>query len=375
MGSCRFLSFLAVLASVGTVRLDAQTPEASRASDLPDWLKRLTVSGTAYLRYGYELAGSAKDFNEFNLNRIYLRFDTRLWDKGSVRYTLEGGDLRAEGARQPLAVATKHFYLEVRDALHKHSYLRFGLADLPWVAYEEGLWGYRVQGTVFTDRQGYLSSTDFGVAAGGSFPGSYGSWQVSLVNGETWTGREKGKHKDGHGRLSLYPLGGAGGLGRDLLIAGAATVGTYDGLATSSALDRRRFIVLAGIARPQKVTLLGQAVWTRDPADALKGRYPSLAPNAGQLSDGRGVSIFGRLNFGLLSAHRGAKKWELIGRYDRLDPDKRIPDNGLDRWIAGIVYAPNRWVSSLLTFERVGYDARAGLENERRILLQAEVRY
>jgi hypothetical protein len=47
MGSCRFLSFLAVLASVGTVRLDAQTPEASRASDLPDWLKRLTVSGTA----------------------------------------------------------------------------------------------------------------------------------------------------------------------------------------------------------------------------------------------------------------------------------------------------------------------------------------
>lgn len=374
MRSRQLLAILAVAVSVAITPLSAQTADSGRSNDLPDWVRRLSVSGTAYLRYGYELADAAGDFNEFNLNRIYLRFDTRLWDKGSVRYTLEGGDLREEGARQPFAVLSKHFYLEVRDVLHKNSFLRFGLADLPWVAYEEGLWGYRVQGTVFTDRQGYLSSTDLGVAAGGSFTKSYGSWQVHLVNGETWTGREKGKHKDVHGRLSLYPLAGAAGVGRYLLVAGAATVGAYE-LVTTGPDDRRRFIALAGVAQPDKVTLLGQVVWTRDPADALAGRYPSLARRTGLLSAGRGVSVFGRLGLSALSADSAANKWEVIGRYDWLDPDHRIANNALDRWIAGVVYKPNRWVSTLLDYERVRYDAGAALENESRILLQAEVRY
>lgn len=367
-------TLLCLTTTIGGAPLAAQGGDSARSRDLPDWVKRLSVSGTAYLRYGYDVTGPTRNFNEFNINRIYLRFDTQLWNHGSVRYTLEGGDLREEGARQPFAVVSKHFYLEVRDLLYQRSYLRVGLADLPWVAYEEGLWGYRVQGTVFTDRQGYLSSTDLGIAVGGAFP-ARGSWQVSLVNGETWTGREKGKHKDGHGRLSVYPLAGRGGLGRYILVSGAATVGTYDGLVTTGSRSRRRLIGLAGIARPDRVTLLAQAVWTRDPADALTARYPSLASRTGLLSDGRGGSIFARLNLSVLRADERAKMWEVIGRYDRLDPDHRIANNTLDRWIAGVACKPNRWVSALLNYERVHYQPGAGLESESRILLQSEIRY
>lgn len=188
--------------------LEKKVAEQAKASPakLPDWADRFSLDGIGFMRYTREFGDSPKEFNEFDLDRAYLVLWAKLWDKGKIRYTLEGGDLRENGTDE-FQVVTKHFFLEIQDTLFEGDYLRMGQTDLPWVPYSEGIWNYRFQGTVFADRSGYLTSTDLGIGYGGKFPKGYGSWQINAANGEGWKKNETGKHKDAHFRLTLNPLG------------------------------------------------------------------------------------------------------------------------------------------------------------------------
>jgi hypothetical protein len=149
---------------LGALREDRQLAcvAASVAASPKRPIDRLSIDGKAFLRYSYEVGDSRDDLNEFDIDRIYLGVYWKLTEKWGVRYTLEGGDLRENGGDY-FDVTTKHFFLEVKDVLYPSTYLRVGQADLPWVPYEEAIWGSRVQGTVFPDREGYLTSTDLGV--------------------------------------------------------------------------------------------------------------------------------------------------------------------------------------------------------------------
>lgn len=347
----------------------AQEPPAQ----VPEWLDRLTVDGRAYLRYSYELADTARNYNEFDIDRIYVGFRWKLWDKGAIRYTLEGGDLRENGGDQ-FAVTTKHLFVEVQDPFYAGTFVRAGQFDLPWVPYEEAVWGYRVQGTVFPDRSGYLTSSDMGLAAGGTFPQGYGSWQVSVINGEGWKKNESGKHKDVHARLTLNPLAAAGGSWGGAFVAGFASLGTYDGV-TTGPNDRNRFIVQGGVRSTGRATLVGELLWSADPGDRLASKHPSLAARTGETAKAVGLSLFGTFNLSTLSSTDGAKRWELFGRWDWLDADRAIANNDLNRGISGVSYRWNGRVLSLLSYELVNYQSGALKPDERRLLMQAEVRY
>src|SRR5436309_3214992 len=50
-----------------------------------------------------------------------------------------------------------------------------GLIHTPWLDWEEAVWDYRMQGTMATDRAGYLSAADYGV-------GVEGKWMADKVN-------------------------------------------------------------------------------------------------------------------------------------------------------------------------------------------------
>ena len=345
-------------------------PLGVEAQTVPaEWTSRLTVRGRSYFRYSYETSGANRDFNEFNIDRVYVEFHARLWDKGRMRATLEGGDLRV-GGTQALDVVTKHLYFEVQDPIGSNSYVRFGLVDLPWVPYSEDQWGYRLQGTVFSDRSGYLTSTDMGITAGGAL-GRAGSWGASLVNGEGWKRRETGRHKDVHGRITLTPFGGSSGPIRHLLLAGFGAAGAYDTAATGPR-ERRRLIVQAGYHHPGRLSVLAEGLWTRDPADRMRGRYPSLVARAGLESRGTGASVFVVANGSLVGA---SNRWALFGRWDRLDPDDRIAANGLDRYIGGIGLTWNESLMTIVDAEHVAYGSAAQAQNEARVLVQTQVRF
>jgi hypothetical protein len=347
------------------------TPVGAQAP--ADSAERPTVRIRTYLRYGYELEGSRKNFNEFNIDRLYVEFHTRLWRHGRFRATLEGGDLRETGGTNtPLAVVTKHLYFEAQDLLFRSSYLRFGLTDLPWVAYEEDLWGYRLQGTVFPDRSGYLTSTDLGIAVGSTLPSGLGSWQVNLVNGEGWKAPERGRHKDGHARLTIYPLARTtSGPLSHLFVAGFGSVGTYD-TAYAGSDNRRRFIAQTGYHQPGRLTVIGEALWTTDPTDAFVGRYPSLAARAGSESQGRGHSVFGVASASLVG---GPNRWAVLGRWDHLDPDDQIASNSLDRYIVGVSVAWKPAMTTIVDVELVRNGAAALKPDESRVMVQTQIRF
>jgi hypothetical protein len=345
------------------------------ASDLA---KKLKVSGLSYLRYSYNLEDSKSpgslrsvdDGNEFNIDRVYLTLDWQLWDKGKVSYTLEGGEIRDGNGHYD--VTTKAFFLEVRDLLYPSTYLWIGQADLPWVAYEEGLWGYRFQGTVFPDRMGYMTSTDLGVGFGGDIPGGYGDYQLSVVNGEGWTHNEVGKHKDLHARLTLRPFGARENALKNLFVTGFASVGAYDDV-PSGPDDRNRWIAQIGYKNPGRLTLVGEYFQAKDPAVKMALRYPTLDARSGRESDAQGFSIFGTLNAGVLKDSDFARKWEFLARWDHLDPDGSISGNNVDLWLAGVSYRWNKNIRLLLNYEEIDHEDDFFLMDSSRIMLQAEL--
>lgn len=361
---------------------------------------KLALSGKVYLRYSYELANPpitrfdprTNDFNEFDIDRLYLTFDGQLWEKGRFRVTLEGGDIRENGTDQ-FDVSTKHAYVEFQDVFYEGFYVRLGQVDLPWVPYEEKLWGYRFQGPVFADRSGYITSTDMGITFGSPLPKDYGEWQVAVVNGEGWRRNEIGKYKDVQARLTVHPFASLDSKLRNVFVTGYGSQGAYDDVLFGDR-DRDRYILQVGYREKERFTLALEHLWATDPTEKMQRRHPSLAARPGESAHAQGISLFSVLNLSVFSSAPVAKKLELIGRWDRLDPDDEIKNNDLNRYIAGISYRLNKYVQFLLDYERVDYDkgARGAVpatlwplpalpiiptwkDDEERIMLQTEIQF
>ena len=369
------LALGAIIASAGL-----GVPARAQGEELPAWLKNLTIDGRAFLRYSYELGNTREEFNEFDIDRIYLGFNWRLWERGKLRYTLEGGDLRENGTDQ-FDVSTKHFFAEFQKPVSWVESVRVGLTDLPWVGYEEGLWGYRVQGTIFADRSGYLTSTDLGIGASGKVAEKYGSWQLNLVNGEGWKKNETGKHKDVHGRVTVNPFGGSEGLIKNTFLSAFASLGSYDGVAAGTPNDRERTILQAGYREVGSWTLAAEWLQASDLSDRLASKHPSLGTIPGEVADAGGYSVFGVANASLVSDSEAAKKWDLFARLDHLDPADEIADNELSRWIVGVSYRFRDSLMFALDYESVDYEADYDLgaatptPDERRVAVRMDLRF
>jgi hypothetical protein len=331
------------------------------------------VDGSAFLLYAYRLGDVERGFNEFDVDRIYVGFNWRLGERSRVRYTLEGGDIRENGEEQ-FDVVTKHFFVEVRDLLHARSFLHFGLANLPWVPYEERLWGYRAERQVFADREGYLTSTDLGVFLGGELPGNAGNWHAGIANGEGWRRREEGKHKDAHARFTWNPFHGARGRWKNLMLAGFGSVGAYDD-AGPGPDDRDRAIALLGYKEDGRVTLAAEALWAEDRSDEFAARHPSLASRPGEVSRASGWSAFGTVNLGAFQNTGAAGRWEIFARWDGLDPDDRIPDNSHYFWVTGASFRFNRHARGIASYSRAEYEPGALVPDDARAALILDLAY
>jgi hypothetical protein len=83
---------------------------------------------------------------------------------------------------------------------------RLGSADTPWVPFVEGLYGYRYIETTITDRLSFGTSADWGL----HFLGKSGivSYQLSAVNGKTYSDPARSKSVDFEARVSAEPVKG-----------------------------------------------------------------------------------------------------------------------------------------------------------------------
>ena len=164
----------------------------------PDDTPRISVGITLFADYTYQDEPAVVDGarntihkSSFNVSRGYINVTGNLSHWFSFRIT---PDIRAEtGSGSSLSGSQtfriKYGYGQVNfdDFAPKGSWLRFGLQQTPWIDYEEGIYRYRFQGAIFTDTEGFLTSSDYGASAHFNFPGNYGDVHAGVYNGDGYS--------------------------------------------------------------------------------------------------------------------------------------------------------------------------------------------
>src|SRR5213592_1815061 len=299
----RALAVAVVAAAGGVVPVTAQ----QTAPPPP----QVTVSGVVYGQYLYQLKDSlgAGDQNQFSIQRAYINVLGKF--SGGLQ-TRETGDLQPSGSGNQM-LRLKYAFAAWTPAGSDLTY-KLGLLHTPWLDWEEALWDYRMQGTMALDRNGYLTAADFGAGIDGKWNNDQVNGQLTVVNGEGYSGGTGDFRKDIQARLSvrLRPTNDASRVG-GLRVTGYAGVGKFTG-----GTDRNRYVGMFSY-RSQQITLAGEFSSIKDAAITR-----SL------------LSAFGVYHF-------NGGKVAAIARVDLRDPDTNTSNDRDTRIIAGLSYqlSPN----------------------------------
>jgi hypothetical protein len=89
------------------------------------------------------------------------------------------------------------------------SWTRLGIQQTPWVDFEEGIYRYRFQGTVFAERiplPTTMTSSDAGASFHYNVPSNYGDFHVGVYNGENYQKVEVNNQKALEFRGTVRPF-------------------------------------------------------------------------------------------------------------------------------------------------------------------------
>ena len=325
------------------------TPPATAQPEYP--IIRFGV--LSYLQYATELE-NRDGLNAFDVTRAYFNINGQLSSKVRFRFTPDIKRLTDSSMAGSLAVRVKYAFLQIDD-LTPRSWIRFGMAQTPWLDFEESVNRYRVQGTMFSEREGLIpGSADFGVGYFASLPGNYGEFHAGVYNGEGYAQPEANKYKSVQGRLTVRPLPG-GGLAQYLRVSGFYSAGWYDS-------DRPRHvgIVMAHYEHPHLVATVERVDATENPS-----------PQSTEDTQRTGWSVF-------IEPRQGTAGWAGIARFESFDPNDAVDNDAHQRVIGGAAYwfTWNRARLGLIgTNEQVSYDAADGRPDENRLLFQTHIEF
>jgi Phosphate-selective porin O and P len=182
--------------------------------EAPGWWGNTTISGKAFFnvsnidQQSTDLAGNTTDNiqngTQTELKRFYLGVDHKFNNIFSANITT---DFRynANGTSKDVLVFVKKAYLQAK--LSPAFTVRVGEADLPWVPFVEGLYGYRFVENTLIDRTKFGTSTDWGVHAFGTFGNGLVNYAVSAINGAGYKTLSRSSNTiDLEGRVSVNPI-------------------------------------------------------------------------------------------------------------------------------------------------------------------------
>jgi len=205
---------------------------------------------------------------------------------------------------------------------------RIGILHNVVIDHMENFWP-RYLSQVATERAGFFSSADVGLAGLLTLPNKWGEVYANVVNGPGYTARERDRFKDFAIRLTLTPLmnspassflqtftitawGYKGATASSFVNGGAEQVGPV-----GEALDRSRAGVFIGVRDPRLV--LGAEFAQRHDGGET-GLNTAVSPRGVTTSTGHllsGITVVRPFAFGNAS-HKSP--FGLVGRYDRVTP-------------------------------------------------------
>jgi hypothetical protein len=324
---------LLIMAALFTVSLPgiarAQVTPAAGYTP-PDDTPSIKVGTTIYTDFTYTQKPQAKDADgntinpsAFNVSRAYINVTGNISHIVAFRITPDifREANAASAGNGSLIFRIKYAFAQINldDWMPKGSWIRLGIQQTPFIDYNEGIYRYRFQGTIFPEREGFLTSSDAGVSFHAAFPQNYGDVHVGIYNGEGYSKVEVNDQKALQIRGSFRPLP------MHPVLRGWRVTGFYDADNYVVNAERKRAIFDTTFEQ-QYVNVGFDYLNTRDRQSAA----PSLKPDV----HGTGWSVWVTPKFG--------KGVEALVRYDHLRPDADNLLNGGNginkRTIAGLAY-------------------------------------
>jgi hypothetical protein len=319
---------------------------------------RIKVGGVIYAQYLYQIGDTVTHGNNFDVTRAYVNVTGTLGQHVGMRVT---SDLhRVEDGSLDLRL--KYAYATWTPSGGPVT-LKLGQMQTPWVDYEETVWDYRMQGTTVLDRAGYLTSSDFGVGADGSWGGDAVTAQAGLYNGEGYNKAPGDRRKDVAGRVSVRLLQ----TDDDSRTGGVrlAAFGQY-GTPTGGGVRQRMVGMLS--YRSTLLTLAAEAGLTRDRLDAPAA--PALPDSTTRR--GRVLSAFGVLRL-------PGQPVSVIARVDDVDPETDASNDRQTRLIGGVAWQVSPALRLLANIDHLihegGTPSPAAQASRTQGLLQMQVIY
>ena len=261
--------------------------------------------------------GDSVAFSEFAVRRAYVNITGNISHLMAFRITPDISRETGAGASlsgsQEFRLKYAFAQLNLDDWMPRGTWLRMGIQQTPWVDFQEGVYRYRFQGTVFSEREGYLSSSDAGISAHYNLPSNYGDLHAGFYNGETYSKAEANDQKAAQLRASLRPFATS-----EPILRGFRAHVFYD--ADHYAKDAPRTRLLGALTFEHANLVTGaELLNTRDQTTRIATE-----------KKGKGYSIF--------ATPRTTNGWELLARYENVTPDNSVSTQKRKRSIFGISY-------------------------------------
>ena len=282
--------------------------------------------------------------NAFNIGRAYLNVSGRLSRLVSFRLTPDVTRETGSGSSLSGSLTFRLKYafgqLDLDRWVGAGSWVRIGAQQTPYVDYTEGIYRYRFQGTIFAEREGFLTSSDFGASAHWSLPRDYGDLHAGVYNGDGYSKSEPNDQKafQVRGTLRPFPRNGAA--------KGLRLTAFYDGDHYVRSGPRRRLIL--GTTFEHRLANAG--------FEYLNGADQTSVTKAETRSSGWSLWATPKLR------QVTESRWglEALARFDSLQPDESV-DARRKRTIVGVAYwfpaAKGVSAAVLVDMDRATYDA------------------
>ncbi|MSO56012.1 MAG: hypothetical protein EXQ55_03690 [Acidobacteria bacterium] len=244
--------------------------------------------------------GNTVHSSAFNVGRSYININGNISRLVSFRITPDITRESGTGSslNGSLVFRVKYAFLQANldDWMWRGSWVRLGIQQTPVVDFEEGIYRYRFQGSVFVEREGFLTSSDAGASFHTNFPKNYGDLHVGFYNGEGYSRVEANNEKAFQIRGTVRPLP------RGALMRGLRVTGFWDADHYIKNGARRRGMVMATFEHPHLNAGL----------DYLDASDRTLLSSA--KLDARGFSFWATPRF--------TKGFEGLLRVDRVTPNR-----------------------------------------------------
>lgn len=317
---------------------------APNPADTPN----IRIGATIYADYTFvqspeitDADGNTVHSNAFNVGRSYINITGNLSRIVNFRITPDISRETGTGSslNGSLVFRIKYAFMQFNldDWTGAGSWTRLGIQQTPIVDFEEGIYRYRFQGTVFPEREGFLTSSDAGASFHANLPQNYGDVHVGIYNGEGYSRLEANDTKAFQIRGTLRPLP------THTIWRGLRVHGFWDNDSYVKHADKKRTMAMVTFEHPQ-----------------LNAGFDYLAA-ADQTSvtmrkrDARGFS------FWATPRQRATDGWEGLLRVDRIEPDTLADAHRLRTIVGGAYWFPHQGTVSaalLLDYEQVKLTTR-----------------